>query len=242
MKRSRLNPIVMVLLLGSLAAPLASAEPVITAGPRAWALATTALLTFHNGDRVDMLSPSERSDSSLVQTRRILHDWWGVDNRADLLQSLEFLDRGGHRGEFQRMGLSLRSMTGAQFRALLSSERKRPDRVRALKLTREHYGKYGSHSLVAWDYGRYIMLCRWGYLVGFFSEGEAWSRILPAARTIQKEFHSWAEFGEDYLVGREFWSAEEMAATGQNYRDIERWLLRAPRSPWRRLSWGTKLE
>jgi hypothetical protein len=239
----------MALVLGSLAASSAAAtphrrpaEPVITEGPRAWALATTALLTYHNGDRLDMLAPSERSDSNVAQTRGILHDWWRVDNRADLLRALEFLDRGGHRGEFQRMGLSLRNMTDAQFRALLASERKRPDRVRALTLAREHYRKYGSHSLISWDYGRYVMLCRWGYMVGYLSEAEAWSRIMPAARTIQKEFHSWTEFGEDYLAGREFWSAEEMAATGQNYRDIQRWLQRAPRSPWRRLSWGMRLE
>jgi hypothetical protein len=124
------------------------AEPAITSGPRAWALATTALLTYRNG----------------------------------------------------------------------------------------RYRRCRRSSLVGWDYCRYIMLCRWGYMVGFLTEDEVWRRIMPAARTLQGGFGSWAELGQDYLVGREFWSREETARTGQMYRDIEKWLVRDPRSPWKQFS------
>ena len=215
-------------------------EPVVT-GARAWALATTALLTFKNGDRVDILSPTQRTPNDITQTRQLLRDWWGVDTRLDLENSFQFLESGGHRAEFQQRGRRFASMSDAQFRALLASERGHPERIRITNLIRDHYRKRGARSLVAWDYGRYIMLCRWGYTVGYLTADEAWSRIMPAARTIQGSFHSWDEFGEDYLVGREFWSKEETERSGQAYRNIERWLRRDRNSPWKRLPWNMQL-
>jgi hypothetical protein len=214
--RSVLAVFVVVTLAGARTQPAPSArEPIITRGPRAWALATTALLAYYNRDRIDMLSPNVRNDSNVAETRSILHDWWGIDNRSDLLQSLKFLERGGHRLEFQRLGRSLTAMTDARFKASLSAERSRPYRVRRMKLTREHFQECHDNSLIAWDYSRYIMLSRWGYMVGFLTEEEAWHRIVPAARTIQSSFRSWTELGEDYLVGREFWSREEMDRNGR---------------------------
>jgi hypothetical protein len=216
-------------------------EPVLTAGPRAWAVATTAVIASRNGERLDMLAPGARNDSSMAETRRILHDWWSIDHRADLLRVLDDLDRKGHRAEFQRVGSSLLAMTEEQFQKALLAARNRPEVVRRMKLTRRHYQRYGRNGLVGWDYGRYIMLCRWGYLVGFLTEDEAWRRIMPAARAIQGAFRSWAELGEDYLAGREFWSPEEMDRTGQIYRNIEARLVQDPESAWNRLPWRTEL-
>ena len=218
-----------------------TAEPVLTTGPRAWALATTALLTYRNRQRLDMLCPGVRSDSNLAETRGILHDWWGIDNRSDLLRVLEYLDREGHRIEFQRQGQSLLAMPVARFRMALLAARNQPGAVRRMKLLREYYPRCRRNSFVGWDYCRYIMLCRWGYMLGFLTEDEAWGRIMPAARTIQGAFGSWAELGGDYLTGREFWSQEETRRTGQIYRDIQAWLVKEPQSPWNQLPWRMEL-
>src|SRR5262245_41076535 len=143
-------------------------EPVITTGPRAWALATTALLTHANGDRHDVLPPEGRTDSSTTDTRRLLHDWWGVDTRGDLLETLDRLDGGGgHRAVFQEKGRMYAAMTEAQFQAALREASKRPQDVRRMKLVRGYYAKHRDNSFLGWDYCRYIMLCRWGYQVGF---------------------------------------------------------------------------
>jgi hypothetical protein len=228
--------------IGGKAPPIPRAtEPVITTGPRAWALATTALLTYRNGQRLDMLSSGARSDSNVAEVRQILHDWWGIDDRADLLRVLEHLDREGHRATFQRHGQSLLGMPVGRYRMALLAARDQPEVARRMKLCREYYPRYRLNSLVGWDYCRYIMLCRWGYTLGFLTEEEAWARIMPAARKIQHGFGSWVEVGQDYLVGREFWSQEETERTGQIYRDIQAWLVREPRSPWNQLSWRMEL-
>lgn len=66
--------------------------------------------------------------------------------------------------------------------------------------------EFGEKSIAAWDYDRYISLCGWGYIAGYLSEEEAWQRIMPAARLLQKTFESWIDLGKNHVVGREFWS------------------------------------
>jgi hypothetical protein len=219
--------------------PAPKAQPVISGSPQAWALATTAHLTYNNGWRINTLATKYPSRSAIAETRQMLHDWWRIENRQDLLQKLDWLTREGLRDDFQMRGQRLVSMTDAEFRAF--SARHPVDTRRVMKLCREHYRKRGPNSLAAWDYCRFIMLCRCGYQVGYLSEVEAWERIMPMARAIQAAFPSWAEMGEDYLVGREFWSIAETRTSGQYYRELEVWLVQKPESPWNQLAWGMDL-
>jgi hypothetical protein len=242
MRRLALVHAVTILLPAAGARPTGAAETVIKDGPKAWALATSALLTYANGGRFDTLSPHARDAATIAEIRGVLERSWGIQTRSDLLGVLERLDYPGHRGEFQRMGQELAAMTEARYQASLFHERHSHELVVRMKLTREHYPKHRDNSLVAWDYGRYIMVCRWGHTIGFLTADEAWDRIMPAARKIQSGYHSWSEMAEDYLVGREFWSSEEMARTGKYYHEIEAWLKKDPKSPWRRMRWRMDLK
>jgi len=216
-------------------------EPTFTSGPRAWALAATAILSYRNRDRLDILPPDVPSDSMVADTRDLLHNWWGIDRRSDLMRELAWLDREGHRVEFQKRGQFLSEMSDPAYKSWLRETKQSPEDVRRMNLLRDYYRKHGSSSFVAWDYARYISLCRWGYAVGFLSRSAAWERMLPAARKIQAHYHSWAEVGDDYLLARELWSPDETAKSGQYYRDIVAWLNREPKSVWNHLPWATDL-
>ena len=95
-------------------------------------------------------------------------------------------------------------------------------------------------SISAWDYGRYVALCRWGYAIGYLSEAEAWQRIMPVARLMQSTFSSWREYGTDYMTGREYWSPN--ASDAASIRSILDSLLTDNRSPWKRLPWDLHLD
>jgi hypothetical protein len=58
----------------------------------------------------------------------------------------------------------------------------------------------------------------------------------------QGHFESWPDLGQNYLIGREFWSREEMRATGHLYRAAYRELTTHPASPWNRLTWYLPLD
>ena len=208
---------------------------------RAWALATSAVLTELNRERHDLLAGGPRTEERIREWRENLVEWWGVESRADLLETLERLDADGHRREFERLGAALERMSDAEIRALLESRGYDDEVSQKVEVVTRWYGRLGAKSLLGWDYARYVALCRWGYLVGYLSEEEAWARIMPVARRLQRAFTSWRELGENYLIGRQFWSLRETRTSGDLYEAAYRKLLEDPGSPWSRLPWNTDL-
>ena len=105
----------------------------------------------------------------------------------------------------------------------------------------EYAPKLGGKSLIGWDYARFISLCRWGYACGFLTEEEAWDYIMPVADMLQKTFSSWADLGENYVIGREFWSYEQTQVSGAAIREAYESLLSSPTSPWQQNAWDMDL-
>jgi len=232
----------MVVMIGAtlFGGPATAGAPVLSPAQE-WALATSALLTASNRERHDLLGGSERTEAEIQRTRDLLNRWWDVRDRERLLQSLEWVKQRGHRSEFAQFVAEISRRTAAEVAAIQADPRLPEEtRQRLILVVREH-ARLGSKGLLGWDYARYVSLCRWGYLVGYLSEKEAWSRIMPAAQRVQATFDSWRELGENYLIGREFWSPAEMTSTGPRYRDALRQLLSDPQSPWVRLPWRTTL-
>ena len=93
--------------------------------------------------------------------------------------------------------------------------------------------------LTAWDFGRYIFLCRQGYNVGWLTEKEAWSRIIPAARLLQASYSSWDEYAADYLLGRYFWAPDE--TTEMEHIRYIIGLLESPTGLWSAIPWNGSL-
>jgi 3',5'-cyclic AMP phosphodiesterase CpdA len=58
-----------------------------------WALATTAIRTSQNGDRHDVLGGQEKTAENVLSAKRLLHGWWSVDSREDLLRVLDWLEK-----------------------------------------------------------------------------------------------------------------------------------------------------
>jgi len=208
---------------------------------KAWGLAASALLTEGNRERHDLLGGGVRTEQRIKILSQRLNQWWDVSDRASLLQVLAWIDEGGHRRDFALVGERVAPLDAQQFEAALSRAALDENRTHSLVIARDYYQKLGEKSLVGWDYARYISMCRWGYLVGYLTEPEAWERIMRAARIIQSTFVSWEELGQNYLIGREFWSYEQTRTTGAYYRAAYRRLLENPNSPWNRIPWNLDL-
>ena len=205
-----------------------------------WALAATAVLTEFNQDRHDILGCGQQSEEGIVREKQILIDWWGVDSREDLLFVLDWLEQVGHRKRFDEMGQYLKTLQEEEFRSMLG------------ELTEEDSSSWetvlrcwfwlGKKSLLGWDFCRYIHLCRKGHYLGYLSENEAWDLIMPKAKLLQETFDSWKDLGENYLIGREFWSLERTRASGWYFQQAFKKLLEDPQSPWNTIPWDLDLD
>ncbi|HEY8480564.1 MAG TPA: DUF1266 domain-containing protein, partial [Spirillospora sp.] len=93
--------------------------------------------------------------------------------------------------------------------------------------------------LLIWDYGRALMLYRWGHMVGWLTEEYCWERMLPLAIDIQRRYSSWRDMATCYLQGRLLWSG---GGKGQaEYERLVDDLLTDPRSPWTLVPWDLPL-
>ncbi len=201
-----------------------------------WALAASAILSTYNQEPLDTLS----AGGSVLGAKRLLHDSWGISNHDDLLKTLDWIDQGGHRQLFSAIGARTSNLSTDELARAVSHLD--PENANSVMVAHRYYDRYSAQSISAWDYARYINVCRWGVTAGYISEEEAWPRVMHAAQILQQTFTSWNEFGENYLIGREFWSLRQTKIDGQAMRTIYQGLLSRPGSPWNRIPWNLSLQ
>ena len=210
--------------------------------PQSWALATTALMFEYNGDRHDTLSGTAATPAGQQKGVDLLAKWWSITSPTDLTKMLTWLRTVGHRTAFEDLGTRLVVLDDGQFADLLTQLAARDVPTNRLKVVRANFLTLGSRGILAWDLIRYIALCRWGYLAGYMSDAEAWNLILPAALRLQQTFDSWQDLESNFLIGREYWSADEVQRTGDQFRAIYDRLAADPQSPWNLNQWNQNLE
>ena len=206
------------------------------------AMAFGAVLAAFNGDPVSTLT----KDADEIRRRKTLEKWWDVHSRDELLALLNGIESGenGHRSAFWAMGEKLKHLKpGTLWPTILSSAKAGEDiEGLVLVVSYMHAPKNKSLPLTAWDFGRYVNLCRWGWDAGYLSESEMWERILPVARLLQKSYSSWEDYAADYMCGREFYSAPAMRENGAKMEKIVQLLLNElPNGAWGSIPWEEPL-
>jgi hypothetical protein len=208
---------------------------------KAWALGCAAMLTERSYGWHDSLTPYQINERSIEKWKEILNEWWGTNSRADLFDSLRWIDNGGHRLSFDKLGSYVSSLSEDQCKQLLEKNKGDQEILQKIRIAKKYYKELGEKSLFGWDYSRYICLCRWGYLIGYISEEEAWAKIMPVARMLRNKFDSWRDLGQNYIIGRQFWSYKQTEAEGYLFEDAYQRLLDMPSSPWNKYPWDIDL-
>jgi hypothetical protein len=208
---------------------------------RGWALGCAAVVTERNHDSHILLGGCGLSSRDIKEKTEILSEGWGIDSREDLFETLERIDSSGHRTKFQMWGSYVWSLSEEEYQQVLASKTNDEQTQQYIRIARQYYEQLGDKGLYGWDYSRYIRLCRWAYVAGYISEQEAWEKIMPVARMLQKKFDSYADLGRNYLIGRQFWSGGESERNGWEYDDAFQRLREMRSSPWNRFDWDMDL-
>lgn len=106
---------------------LLSKTPINTAGvsslsreQKIWALAASAMLAENNKEPHVLLG-RERTEGNIQANRRLLDQAWGIGGRRDLLETLDWIEQGGHRAEFDKLGSQINRMDEDQYQAVSTS-------------------------------------------------------------------------------------------------------------------------
>lgn len=166
-----------------------------------WVLACSAPMFEFNNTGFESLSGEPLIPDRRADQQRTLNEWWGISNKWQLESTVKKLTEGKmHHAQWLEWWHAYKADPSG-----FEQKHQGNDRLNLMKL----YGdKFGERGILAWDLGRAICLCRWGYAAGYISEDEAFNLMLPAAMRIQKNYSSWNEFVETYFLGRRFWNIE----------------------------------
>ncbi len=212
-----------------------------------YALAMSAILSTYNQETYSTLA----SDMYPTTLKPLMEQWWDITDRQTSLLMLNWLRDDGHRVEYNQakeyiLDNQLKNCTDvAKFAGKnnLNFPPSCDNTVMAsqYQLLSTLSSKIGNHSLLAWDYGRLISVARWSYTLGWISEQEAWEYIMPATQALQKEYSSWKEYGEQYLLGRAYW--QQSTSANQYFDRVYQQLINpAFHSSWTTLNWQTNLD
>ncbi len=207
---------------------------------KAWTLALGAVINRQNhGDSI-YLGGFQQNEKSKERAKMILSKWWGVESTEDLLFTLSWLKLQGHRKEYNEIKTALNKMSESQLRQLKEQLSNTPELLSKLEHVLATKDSLGEAGILAWDMGRFVNVCGWGYLAGYINEKGTWQMLRPLAKDIQRKFNSWEQYSKSYLAGREFWSSDE--TKNKEIRSIIDSLLNDSDSPWNLHPWSTNLD
>ena len=177
-----------------------------------WAISLTGIMTEINNSNRNALYATTMDERGRNACLNILSRDWGITTRVELFETLDSLETGGHAASFREIQEIIRELLKAgdnssAVSAVLNRYEWDETKYNRFMYVAANWSKYQSLPIKAWDLGRSISLCRWGYNVGFITEDEAWARIFRIAKIIQPFYSSWEEYGYDYFMGRIFWAS-----------------------------------
>jgi tetratricopeptide (TPR) repeat protein len=207
-----------------------------------WAMACSAVLFIKNHQENDSLAGLPITPAARAEQLNKLSRDWGITNARSLKASIDRLRLGGDHVWFASMGRFVTGLNPEQYARYLESIKDQPKLLNRVKITREYYTKLGEKGILAWDLSRVINNCRFAYAAGIIDEKTAWSLIFPACKQIQSHFQNFDQVGENYLIGRKFWSEDETKATGQDIDVAVAELVHFKSSPYRKQPWDTNLD
>ncbi len=204
-----------------------------------WALATVAISNQQNGFSHYLLGGEPMTPQARANAIYGLKNWWGVTTREETLEVLEWLMNEGHHKEYEQLANVVGQASEADFQQLMTKYSDNPEVVFKLKFVKENRQRIGRKSLLAWDICRYIQVAGLGYISGYLTEEEAWTRIMPAAKILQDNFDSWSDMGDNYLMGRYYWAGERNDRLDYIYSLLTN--EKDGHSPWNKYDWKTDL-
>lgn len=166
----------------------------------------TGIISVLNDHKLDGLDVEPRDQDSRDLVLSILSDYWGVEDRDDLIGVLRYLIVEGHTKDYMN-ALEVISASGTA-EDLHTEDMDDEDRAVSdarFAFTEAYAGQYGPAMLRGWDLGRAANVTRWGYFVGFIDEEEAWGILDQIADGCMEFFDSWTSYAQSYMFGSMFW-------------------------------------
>ncbi|MDF9827848.1 hypothetical protein M2103_001759 [Ereboglobus sp. PH5-5] len=180
--------------------------------------------------------------------RQLLSQWWDIDGREEMLETIARLQKTGHRGQFKIIAQAYTILDAKEGKRYLREdlagvmdEDVAVERLRNLRDGLEQFVEDGLISsekkvpdMMVWDFARIINISRAGFDAGYLEREEALASIMDAAAKIRAAYGSWKEMSVAYQFARYVWTGDDTYELMKANMDV---LLSDPKSPWVTIEW-----
>ncbi|WP_282937597.1 DUF1266 domain-containing protein [Paenibacillus sp. RC67] len=207
-----------------------------------WCFALDATMNEMNGLSMENNYKLDPAEDSIDRHKHSLSRDWGIQGQNDLLRRLESLMENGHRAEFHQIKSFLSTLSEADQHRYIQSLSKTSEKYRQYQIVKAYMDRLPTAGIAAWDWGRYVHLCKVGIFVEYLTEEKALRLVKPVAVKAQQQYDGWQQFGIAFLAGRQFWWGQMTGDSAEMMAGFARNLVIHPNSLWNRLNWNLQLD
>lgn len=211
-----------------------------------WAIACGADLAKLNGQYLNDIS----TGFSKQECRDMLSQWWDVDSKEELMETIEWLVTEGHRIQYDIIWQAMNAVSIKESKAFLrehvaTNQMEEETALERLRNMRDALELFQENQLIAadtqpemliWDFARIINLSRGGFDAGYITREEALNIIMRCVQPIKKMYSSWKQLSVSYQFARCVWNGIEPEGFNDMMKGMEV-LLTDPQSPWVTMKW-----
>lgn len=212
------------------------------------AIACAANIAFNNAQYLNALETEIDADTILMG----LESAWGINNREELISTLDWMESTGHRSYFKIIWAAIGKLPQKDWKKAIGNldhtstdpdfDEERLEEFASNFVTyypvlagKNFFTTMKSPDVTAWDLARAINLCRLGFDVKYFTRDEALERIQRYAKMLYAIYDSWKSLSEGYLTGFAMWSGDEDEIDVRTEEHVT--LLEHEKSLWTRIKW-----
>lgn len=145
-----------------------------------------------------------------------LSDWWGIENKSDFMETQEELLVDYHQASYEKVRKALDENGGANADLTAIDIEKydldEDDALVDLRFVRDNYDKFSKSGIKAWDIARYVNNINFAHAAGYLNYSECMEMAKKALAEAQKYYDNWADYFNDFNLGRGFWGGDNSSA------------------------------
>lgn len=140
---------------------------------------------------------------------RELRNSWGIENKEDLLATLDELKNGLHQPLFEKCLLAVKENGGKDANINNIDLKKYDADKEDVEFVIRNFDKISPTGIKAWDYARYANNVNMGQGAGFLTETECDDLLKELLSVVRANYNDWKSYFADFDMGRRFWGGNK---------------------------------
>lgn len=136
---------------------------------------------------------------------RELNNSWGINNKEELLATLEELKNGLHQTKFEKCRKAVEENGGKDADTNTIDLAKYGVDKKDVNFVIQNFGKISTTGIKAWDYARYANNVNMAQGAQLLTESECDELMKSLLTTVRANYNDWKSYFDDFDMGRRFW-------------------------------------